>query len=174
VARLRRRKAEDYYEEAMRLLQAQYYAAALEATDKAIGIEPGHAQAHQLRGEAPTGLNRHDEALDAYRQASKLDPAITQVQYQIALELNQLGHHAEALEAADTAIGLNPDDIAPFILRGAILFDAGRYPEAITLAIMGQYDDATAAEFEAAAGTHSLSTCPASTSTSWARWTRSR
>jgi hypothetical protein len=49
VARLRRRKAEDYYEEAMRLLQAQYYAAALEATDKAIGIEPGHAQAHQLR-----------------------------------------------------------------------------------------------------------------------------
>jgi tetratricopeptide (TPR) repeat protein len=74
VARLRRRKAEDYYEEAMRLLQAQYYAATLEATDKAIGIEPGHAQAHQLRGEAPTGLNRHDEALDAYRQASKPAP----------------------------------------------------------------------------------------------------
>lgn len=99
MALLRRRKAEDYYEEAMRLLQAQYYAAAFEATDKAIGIEPEYAQAHQLRG----------EALDAYRQASKLDPAITpHVQYRIARELNQLGNHTEALEAADTAIGLNP------------------------------------------------------------------
>lgn len=131
MALLRRRKAEDYYEEAMRLLRAQYYAAALEATDKAIGIEPGHARAHQLRGEALSGLNRHDEALDAYRQASKLDPAIAAVQYHIARELNQLGNHAEALEAADTAIGLNPDDLGPFILRGAILFDAGRYPEAL-------------------------------------------
>ena len=120
-----------WYEEALRLVKADYYPAALEATNKAIGIEPGHAKAHRLRGLALSELDRHEEALDAYRQAIKLDPAMTYVQYQIAVELNRLGRHAEALAAADTSIGFNPDDTAPFILRGAILFDLGRYPEAL-------------------------------------------
>jgi tetratricopeptide (TPR) repeat protein len=131
VALLRRRNAGDYCEQALRLLAAEYYPAALEATDKAIKLEPGHAQAHRLRGWALSEIDRHDEALDAYRQAVRLDPAMTDVHYQIARELHRLGRHAVALEAAETAIGLNPDDIAPFILRGAVLFDSGRWPEAL-------------------------------------------
>jgi Flp pilus assembly protein TadD len=79
----------------------------------------------------PAELDRHEEALDAYRQAIKLDPATAYVHHQIAVELHHLDQHAEALEAADTAIGFNPDDTAPFILRGTILFDQGRYTEAL-------------------------------------------
>jgi len=155
VALMRRRNAEDYCEEAMWLwerrtrfvpadaarlgrarrkdqaLRAKYYPAALAAADKAIGIAPEHAKAHQLRGRALSELGRHEEALDASRQAVKLDPAMACVHYQVAVELHHLDQHAGALEATDTAIGLDPGDTAPFILRGMILFDQGRYTDAL-------------------------------------------
>lgn len=114
---MRRRNAEDCCEDAMRLLQAKYYPAALAAADKAIAIAPEHAKARQLRGRALSELGRHEEALDACRQAVKLDPAMACAHYQAAVELHHLDRYAGALEAADTAIALDPDDTATFIVR---------------------------------------------------------
>jgi tetratricopeptide (TPR) repeat protein len=87
--------------------------------------------ARHLRGWALADLGRHAQALEAFRQAIALDPAMTYVQYKIALELSLLGQDAEALEAADAAIAVEPDDTAPLILRGAILFGLERYEEAL-------------------------------------------
>ena len=131
VALLHRRNAEDHWQEALRRLRARDYAEALAAADRAIGIRPGHAMAHHVRGGALSDLGRHAEALGAFRQAIALDPTMTYVQYRIALELNFLSLNAEALEATDAAIGMNPDDTAPLILRGAMLFDLERYEEAL-------------------------------------------
>lgn len=131
VALLHRRNAEDYCQEALGRLRARDYAGALAAADRAIGITPEHPMAHHLRGAALSDLGRHEAALDSFRQVIAVDPTMTYVQYRIALELNFLRLNAEALEATDAAIGLNPDDSAPLILRGAILFDLERYEQAL-------------------------------------------
>jgi Tfp pilus assembly protein PilF len=131
VALLRRRTAEDYCQEALRLSRAKDYAGALAAADKAIKAGPEHALAYHLRGSALSELGRNDDALDALRQALTLDPSLSYVQYKIALVLSFLGRQEEALAATDAAIGLDPNDYAAYVLRGATLFELERYDEAL-------------------------------------------
>lgn len=131
VALIRRRNAQDYCEEALRRSQARDYEGALAAADQATRIAPQHAVAFHLRGSALSELGRHAEALPAFRQAIALDPALTYVQYKIALELGFLRLTDEALEAVDAAMSVNPGDLAPLILRGSLLFDSQRYEEAL-------------------------------------------
>ena len=131
MALIRRRDAGSYYHEALRRWKATDYEGALAAADRAIGLAPEHAIAHHLRGSALSELGRHAEALPALRQAIALDPALTYIQYKIALELSFLQLDTEALEAVDSAMAANSDDVAPLILRGSILFDLHRYEEAL-------------------------------------------
>src|ERR1700744_997011 len=131
VALLRRRKPEDYCEEALSRVRIKDYLGAVDTLNRALAIAPDYAMAHHLRGLSLSELGRHRRALAEFRQAIALDPAMTYVQYQIALQLNFLGENAEALEATDLAATLVPGDTAPLILRGSILFDLQRYDEAL-------------------------------------------
>lgn len=131
MALFRRHTAEDYEEQAGRRFREHDYPGSLAAADQAIELAPGLAMAYHHRGWALSELGRHAEALDAFRQAIALDPAMTYVQYKIALELSFLGRNVEALTATDVAIDVTGDDTAPWILRGAILFEFERYDDAL-------------------------------------------
>jgi tetratricopeptide (TPR) repeat protein len=90
------------------------------------------AKACHQRGWALSEAGRHAEALEEFRRALTLDPALTYVHYRIAFELFFLRRSAEALTAADAALAAAPDDTAAPILRGAVLFELGRYPRPST------------------------------------------
>ena len=62
------------------------------------------------RGEALRQLQRHEEALDAFEEASLLDPDNARYWLERARELTVLGFEDEARECASRAAELNFDD----------------------------------------------------------------
>ena len=78
-------------------------AGALEASDKAIELEPTSAEALHQKGRALSELRRRDEAMDALKTAHDLDPDNGYIANSLGLLLIQTGRPAEALEPLEVA-----------------------------------------------------------------------
>jgi tetratricopeptide (TPR) repeat protein len=88
------------------------------------------ASAWSLIGIAEARLGRSDLAVDALRQAAKLDPSEEEAWLNLTRELMELSRFADALSATQEAIASNPESYALRLRLGAANLAAGRYAAA--------------------------------------------
>lgn len=77
-------------------------------------------------------LGKHEEALDKFEKAIKLNPGNNVVWHRKGIELNALGKYNEAIESFERAIGINPRDKFAWNHRALSLCRLGNYKDAIT------------------------------------------
>jgi tetratricopeptide (TPR) repeat protein len=108
---------------------------AVEAFGRATTIEPNKSNAWIRRGIALYSLHHYDEALTDISRA--LESKVDDTQLEAALwslkatSLNHLTQYVEALESAEKAIYLRPDQSSYWAEKGAILHNLHRYQEAV-------------------------------------------
>lgn len=98
---------------------------------RAIDLRPDYPFAHQLYGVSLLAWNRFEEGLAALRTAEQLDPLAPMVETQLAAGLYVTARHAEAEEACQTALELEPNFWPARYFLGLTLEQQCRYGEAI-------------------------------------------
>jgi tetratricopeptide (TPR) repeat protein len=115
------------------LFKLGQYGEAVEAFDKAVVLDPDHAQAYAIRGAAHEKLGEHERARDDYERAIELDDAGRPgVHLRLALVL--WGHFddlAGAEKHLRRAADLDPENVSPWIILGNVLNLQRKYAEAI-------------------------------------------
>ena len=106
-------------------------AEALEAFDRAIGIDPLYAEAHAGRGDALAALDREAEALEAYGAAIEIDRGYPPAYFGKGTVLHWMDRNAEALEAFDRAIGIDRGYPPAYFGKGTVLHWMDRNAEAL-------------------------------------------
>jgi Flp pilus assembly protein TadD len=113
------------YEQAAR--QGRIYIDLVPARDSKAGEL---ASAWSLIGIAEARLGRAELAVDALRQAAKLDASEEEAWLNLTRELMELSRFADALSATQEAIASNPESYALRLRLGAANLAAGRYAAA--------------------------------------------
>jgi tetratricopeptide (TPR) repeat protein len=88
------------------------------------------ASAWSLIGIARAHLNQGEAAVDAFRQAAKLDPTREEHWLNLTRELMELNHYAEAMSAAQQGLDANPKSYALHLRLGAAYLSTDHYSEA--------------------------------------------
>ena len=88
------------------------------------------ALAWSVMGVAMARLGQSGAAVDAFRQASKLDSAREEHWLNLTRELLELNRNAEAISAAQEALHSNPDSYALHLRLGAAYLSSDRYSDA--------------------------------------------
>jgi tetratricopeptide (TPR) repeat protein len=104
------------------------------------------AAKHFFQGYSLSELGRREEAVAAYEQATRLDPAHVGAHNGKALLLFELGRHEEALGAFRQVTRLNPNSAHAYSLMGVLLLGLGRHEEALAAVKEAIRLDPTAAE----------------------------
>ena len=76
------------------------------------------------------GDGKLDEAIARYRDALAIDPAYVDAWHGLAMAYNELGRHADAIEAGKKLCELTPDDILAHTSLSRFYQAAGMVPEA--------------------------------------------
>ena len=108
-----------------------HQAEALVSYDRAVALEPGHADAHRNRGNVLGDLRRFTEAVASYDRAIALRPDDAQAHNNRGGALRDLNRFAEALASYDRAIALRPDDADAHYNRANVLCDLRQLNEAL-------------------------------------------
>jgi len=87
--------------------------------------------AQLLAGRRLTSAGRLDEALAAYREAIRLNPAYDTAYYNMGITLSRQGRQQEAIAAYRQALHLKPDNVDAHVNLGAALAQSGELQEAI-------------------------------------------
>lgn len=96
---------------------------------RALELSPGSADTYDLYGRMLAALGRHDEALPMVRRAHELDPLSHRTD--LASSLLRAGRNAEALEAAQQAVEVDPEYGRARATLGWALLRSGRKDEGI-------------------------------------------
>ena len=100
-------------------------AGALATLDQALTRRPFDASLHYARGLALAGVDRVNEASDAFARALQIDPTHPRAAYNAGLALHQLAKDPEAIAMLRRAMKNAPDDPAPPYALATILFARG-------------------------------------------------
>jgi tetratricopeptide (TPR) repeat protein len=76
------------------------------------------------------GDGKLEEALAKYREALAIDPGFVDAWHGIAMAYNELGRHAEAIDAGKKLCELSPDDVLAHTSLSRFYQAAGMVPEA--------------------------------------------
>ena len=120
-------QAVHYLEQAYASEDPDDFQEALEECDAAIDLDPGLAEAHNLRGMILDELGRKEEALAAYREALRLDPSFQEASdnlYDLEDELEEGGVRSPAIEGEGAPIG-GSQEVADHVLQGGGLGRVG-------------------------------------------------
>ncbi|MCX8067152.1 MAG: tetratricopeptide repeat protein, partial [Anaerolineae bacterium] len=82
-------------------------------------------------GNAYSDLGRHEEAIEAYRQAIELDPKLAAPWNNMGYVYSRLGRYEEAAEAYRRAIELDPKDAYPWNGLGNVYALRGEWEQAL-------------------------------------------
>jgi len=104
---------------------------ALAHYDRALALQPEHAEGLSNRGNTLKALNRYDEALKSYERALALQPNHTAALINRGAALYDLKCYDEALASYDRALALRPDTVEALYNRGGVLHELKRYDDAI-------------------------------------------
>ncbi|MCK9915128.1 tetratricopeptide repeat protein [Microbacteriaceae bacterium K1510] len=99
--------------------------------NRALAVQPKHAEALSNRGNALKVLGRLDEALASYDKALALQPNYATGHSNRGAVLSDLKRLPEALAAFERALALQPDHIEALYNHGHVLHGLGRFEEAI-------------------------------------------
>jgi tetratricopeptide (TPR) repeat protein len=88
------------------------------------------ASAWSLVGISNANLNQGEAAVEAFRQAAKLDPRREEHWLNLTRELMELNHYTDAISAAREGLESNPKSYALHLRLGAAYLSIDRYPEA--------------------------------------------
>jgi len=109
--------------------------------ERAVAVNPGHADAHNNRGNALRALGRLEEALASYERAVALGSGHAAAHNNRGTVLHDLRRLDEAVASYDRALALRPGHAGTWSNRGRALQDRGRHAEALA-----SYDRALALE----------------------------
>lgn len=83
---------------------------AIEQFQKALRIQPGHAEVHYNMGVVLTTLKRFPEAIEHFQEALKSKPDFGQAAFSLSSALAQSGRLPEAIQYGRRAVRLMPDN----------------------------------------------------------------
>jgi uncharacterized RDD family membrane protein YckC/regulator of sirC expression with transglutaminase-like and TPR domain len=144
-------EAGKHFDQAYAYWQKSDFENGLRECELAIRLAPDLAEAHNLRGALLEELNRREEAIAAYREATRLNPGFQEARKNLseaetAVKLiektrkhhlerayahDEKGELIEALRECELSIQLAPDLAEAHNLRGIILDELGHKREAI-------------------------------------------
>jgi TolB-like protein/Tfp pilus assembly protein PilF len=101
------------------------------ASQKALELSPGLAEAHASRGFAVSLSRRYDEARREFEQAIRLDPKLYEAHYFYARMCIQEGKLEEAVRHFEDASRVRPEDYQAHVLMAAPLKALGRDAESL-------------------------------------------
>ena len=93
--------------------------------------QPGNFWAWAFLGSAYGSLQRHTEAIEAYRQALRINPEYVFAWNNLGIAYHRLQRDTEAIEAHRQALRINPKDAKALLNLGAAYAGLNRYTEAI-------------------------------------------
>ena len=117
----------DYHSEVVGDLEA-----AIGEFDRALALQPDHAEAWMQKGIALARLGQHEKAATALAEAIRLRPDDPELWLQSAGSLHDLQRHEEALTACDETLRRRPDDADALFLRAETLDALGRHADALS------------------------------------------
>jgi serine/threonine protein kinase/Tfp pilus assembly protein PilF len=104
--------------------------------DKALSLDPNLAEAHFARGVILwTDANRfpHEQAIQEYRRALALNPALDDVHRELGLVYSHIGLFDKAWEEIDKAVAINPSNTLARFRFGVIKLYQTKYEEAFAV-----------------------------------------
>lgn len=117
------------------LLEFQNPAAAVEAYEQAIGIDPSYAPAQIRLGQTYEKLGRTDEALAAFRRALALDDRDAMAHFGVGRLYLETGELQKAVEHLEKADALSPNVQAIVATLARALYRSGERDRAAALAL---------------------------------------
>ena len=106
-------------------------AEALANYNRALALQPSHAEALSNRGNTLKALRRFDEALDSFDKALAVQPDYATALSNRGAVLFEMTRYEEALAAYDRSLAMRPDQAVALYNRGGTLHKLGRFKEAI-------------------------------------------
>jgi tetratricopeptide (TPR) repeat protein len=104
---------------------------ALTSYNRALAVQPNHADTLSNRGNVLAGLRRFDEALASYNRALAAKPNHTGALNNRGVTLHTMGRHDEAIASFERAIALQANYVDALCNRGNSLNALKRYDEAL-------------------------------------------
>ena len=123
-----------HFDLALVLLSKQDYAGAATELEAAIELSPSNANAlaHVLLGRAYLNSNRSLQAIDEFKTALKLDPAIKLGYYHLGFAYFSLGRNDEAISEYREELRRSGESPAVVYELGRALLESGKYEAAVT------------------------------------------
>jgi len=122
--------ADDWYEEACRLIDEHELAAAVDALRLCLMDQPGRAEAHFQLAETLYRMDNVQGALERYHMTVELDPKYLEAWTQLGCVYSQLGQPQAALDAFDVALDVHPEYPDAHLHKAELLHQLGRSEEA--------------------------------------------
>ncbi len=104
---------------------------ALANYDRALALQPRHAEALSNRGNTLKALRRFDEALDSFDRALAVQPDYPAALSNRGAVLFEMSRYEEALATYDRSLAIRPDQVVAHYNRGGALQKLERFEEAI-------------------------------------------
>jgi tetratricopeptide (TPR) repeat protein len=116
------------YNRGTRFSSHGHHEEALEWYERALSLDPAHAESHYGRGAAFAALGRHEEAIRTFEDALALRPNFLSALYGCGVSFAAMNQHAEAIACYDRVLAQEPQHVDALYGRGLCSLAAGDLP----------------------------------------------
>lgn len=124
-------KAKEYYEQGVEKSRNQDAAAAWQAFNKSIQLNPNNPESFYRRANANYDLKKYQEAIADYSQAIALNPKYVQAYFNRGLARHDFNDKRGAIEDYTQVLMLDPNDTDTYYERGVTYLELQDYKTAI-------------------------------------------